>query len=215
MTFAPDYTDTRSAGEQLHTLRRLPPAAGPAVFTTLIHQCHGASFAAGWWTDIRTGEPITPNYGEKLMLVVSELSEAMEGYRKNLKDDKLPQRPMIEVELADAAIRLFDLMGHLKSRVDPLPGAWFLWPEGDEHRCASSNIAERLLDIAVTAGACRIRHSGQIVEGMLFVAVYKIVDLANDLNLDLGGAIAEKLEFNANRPDHKIENRLKNDGKKF
>jgi hypothetical protein len=35
----------------------------------------------------------------------------MEGDRKNLMDDKLPHRPMREVELADAVIRIFDLAG--------------------------------------------------------------------------------------------------------
>lgn len=46
-----------------------------------------------------------------LMLVVSELSEAMEGHRKDLMDDHLPTRKMFEVELADALIRIFDLVG--------------------------------------------------------------------------------------------------------
>ena len=32
---------------------------------------------------------------------------------------------------------------------------------------------------------------------------------------DLGGAVLEKLNFNKHRPDHKLENRLKEDGKKF
>ena len=47
------------------------------------------------------------------MLVVSELAEAMEGHRKSLMDDKLPHRPMIEVELADALIRILDISGGL------------------------------------------------------------------------------------------------------
>ena len=45
------------------------------------------------------------------MLVVSEIAEAMEGERKGLKDDKLPHRPMAEVELVDALIRIFDYAG--------------------------------------------------------------------------------------------------------
>lgn len=53
------------------------------------------------------------NIGELLMLTVSELSEAMEGHRKNLMDDKLPHRKMFEVELADAIIRIFDIAGGL------------------------------------------------------------------------------------------------------
>jgi len=45
------------------------------------------------------------------MLMVSEISEAMEGERKSLQDDKLPHRRMAEVELADALIRIFDYAG--------------------------------------------------------------------------------------------------------
>lgn len=66
-----------------------------------------------WWTDLHTGEPLQRNVGEMLMLVVSEISEAMEGHRKGLKDDHLPHRPMIEVELADAIIRIFDIAAGL------------------------------------------------------------------------------------------------------
>lgn len=108
---------------------------------------HGIALEAGWWTDIQTGEPIDRNVGELLCLIHSEISEAMEGHRKGLMDDKLPHRPMIEVELADAIIRIADMAGKLK--------------------------------------------------------------------LDVGGAIAEKMAFNAVRPDHKIESRRAADGKKY
>ncbi len=84
---------------------------------------------------------------KKLLLVHSETSEATEGYRKNLMDDKLPHRTMFEVELADIVIRVMDL-----------------------------------------AGAC---------------------------NLDLGGAMEEKIKYNSTRADHKKENRQKENGKKF
>ena len=73
--------------------------------------CHGASLASGWWHDTDTFDPhIVPT---KLMLAVTELAEAMEGHRKNLMDDHLPHRKMIEVELADAVIRIADLAGWL------------------------------------------------------------------------------------------------------
>ena len=63
-----------------------------------------------WWTDLETGEyPINRNVGELLALVHSEISEALEGHRKNLMDDKLPNRKMFEVELADAIIRILDI----------------------------------------------------------------------------------------------------------
>ncbi len=64
-----------------------------------------------WWVDIKTGEPLNRNIGELLMLSVSELSEALEGDRKNLQDDKLPQYKMFDVEIVDCMIRLFDIAG--------------------------------------------------------------------------------------------------------
>ena len=115
----------------------------------LVDASHGAALAAGWWTDLDTGQSTigTRNKSEMLMLMVSELAEAMEGLRKNLMDDKLPHRPMVEVELADCIIR--------------------------------------------------------------------IADFAGAHGYDVAGAIVEKMAFNAVRPDHKIENRVKEDGKKF
>lgn len=109
--------------------------------------CHARSVAAGWYRNPKTGEPIERNKAEMLMLIVSEISEAMEGIRKNLMDDKLPHRPMGEVEMADAMIRIFDFCGYC--------------------------------------------------------------------GYDLAGAVIEKLEYNANRADHKIENRVKEGGKAF
>lgn len=117
---------------------------------------HQRNVAAGWWTDIKTGQSLIGkdehgrdrrNVPEMLCLVHSEISEAMEGYRKKLSDDKLPHRSMFEVELADAMIRIFDLAGG---------------------------------------------HG-----------------------LDLGGAVREKLEFNASRQDHKLESRKASGGKVF
>jgi len=67
-----------------------------------------------WWTNLETGEPIERNTGQLLMLCVSELAEAMEGDRKNLMDDKLPQYKMFDVELVDCFIRLADLFGAKK-----------------------------------------------------------------------------------------------------
>jgi NTP pyrophosphatase (non-canonical NTP hydrolase) len=111
--------------------------------------CHGVAVESGWWTNPQTGESLIDkrNVPEMLCLIHSEISEAMEGHRKNQMDDKLQHRKMIEVELADAMIR--------------------------------------------------------------------ILDLAGGLNLDLAGAMAEKLAFNTQRPDHKLENRVKDGGKAY
>jgi len=63
-----------------------------------------------WWRD-SYGRKLARNKGELLMLIVSEISEAMEGERKGLQDDHLPHRAMAEVELADVLIRIFDYAG--------------------------------------------------------------------------------------------------------
>ena len=109
--------------------------------------CHGLAYMGGWWTDIATGEPLKRNKGELLCLIHSEVSEAMEGARKDIMDDHLPHRKMEEVELADAIIR--------------------------------------------------------------------ILDYAGGHDLDLGGALIEKLIYNTQRADHKVENRKKSGGKQF
>lgn len=123
----------------------------------LTYFCHGQAKKNGWWTDMTTGQDMTSkgypkidptkNVGELLMLITSEVAEAMEGHRKRLMDDKIPTRTMLEVELADVVIRCFDMSG--------------------------------------------------------------------GLGLDIAGAIADKLLFNASRADHQIANRRALGGKKF
>jgi len=113
----------------------------------LTSYAHGCALAAGWWHDAATGERKERNTGECLMLMVSEIAEAMEADRKCAMDDHLPHRAGLEVELADAVIRIFDFAG------------------------------------------------------------------AN--GLDLGGAMAEKLQYNTSRADHKAENRTKPGGKAY
>ncbi len=73
-------------------------------------ECYHDSAAAGWWTGQEDLNLVVP---VKLCLIHSEISEAMEGHRKNMADEKLPHRPAIEVELADAVIRIADLAGRL------------------------------------------------------------------------------------------------------
>ena len=92
---------------------------------TLQEKIHQGNVDAGWWTDLDTLQSlaeecrIRTRFGkalvaEKLVLIHSEISEAMEAARKNLKDDKLPHRRGVEVELADAVIRILDLAGALQ-----------------------------------------------------------------------------------------------------
>jgi len=61
--------------------------------------CHSIAKEKGFWDEKR-------NLGEALMLIVTELAEAMEAYRK--QDDA-----NFNEEIADTFIRLFDLCGGL------------------------------------------------------------------------------------------------------
>lgn len=112
----------------------------------LVELCYACSLAAGWHTD-ENGEPIRQNHGERIALMHSELSEALEAIRTDARSTKTPDFSGVEEELADAVIR--------------------------------------------------------------------IADYAGRNGLDLGGAIAAKLVYNAGRADHKRAARNAPGGKKF
>lgn len=119
----------------------------------LVEICFNASNERGWWDAKGIYENmsftafVNTQVPTKLALVHSEISEALEGHRKDKMDDHLPHRRAIEVELADAMIR--------------------------------------------------------------------IADLAGALSLDLGGAIADKMAYNAKREDHSREHRAAAGGKAY
>lgn len=70
----------------------------------LAELCHGIAVEKGFWEKER-------NIGEALMLIVTELAEAMEAHRVQDKDN-------FREELADAFIRLLDLCGGLKIDIE-------------------------------------------------------------------------------------------------
>lgn len=81
----------------------------------LVDVCHTLARNSGWWDEY---DAMPEQYRKyfictKLFLGVSEIVEGLEGFRKGLMDDHLPDRKMLEVELADALIRIGDLAGAL------------------------------------------------------------------------------------------------------
>jgi len=85
-------------------------------------ECHQASYNNGWWHDPDTGKELPTTgflgahvIGCKIGLIGSEVSEIMEGHRKQKMDDKLPDYEAADVEIVDTIIRLFDLAGKRKT----------------------------------------------------------------------------------------------------
>lgn len=117
--------DSGIDGNLCHTLEisGIPYAAQISLIegvTNLQNMCYYLSKRSGWWTvlDSVSGtpaamiDPCDPNvFSCKIALIHSEISEALEGGRKDKMDDHLPDRKSEEVELADAVIRIMDLAG--------------------------------------------------------------------------------------------------------
>lgn len=68
---------------------------------------HATAVSKGWWDN-------PAEIGTLIALIHSELSEALEAARISMAhpDDKIPHRPAVEVELADAVIRIMDVAEH-------------------------------------------------------------------------------------------------------
>lgn len=89
----------------------------------LITEATTLAVKKGWVKYNRKGKPVPRNFGEQLMLVVTELVEAYEEYRNHrqfneiyFKDGK-PEG--IPVEIGDAFIRLAHICGEYKINVVP------------------------------------------------------------------------------------------------
>jgi hypothetical protein len=93
------------------------------TLNTLSDQIYFANEKKGWYKDPKTGRRFRPhrNIPEMLALIHSEISEGLEGWRKDLSDNHLPQHKMLTVEMADALVRIFDLMGYIRNNPNLFP----------------------------------------------------------------------------------------------
>lgn len=200
------FHSSKDASPEASLAHSLCYASAEALCATI----HELNVQAGWWTDLNTGEKKFRNVGELLMLVVTELEEAREGLQLRCCDDKLPNRGQLEVEMADALIRVFDLCGayvpafaqifadECFAAIDfqttvlqsPFEGVIFL------SRAMEASRKSRPLDA----------HLAKFVVWALRFCLFH--------NLQISSALEEKVIYNFSRPDHKIENRVKPDGKK-
>ena len=182
----------------------------PSDLRGLAAEIHADNIRAGWWKqDSETGRTLSRNIGELLALVHSEISEADEGYLDGLMDDKLPHRPMVEVELADTAIRVLDILGFFDHPCEqhglfavPGAGGFGTWA--------------RLMHRTTTAALERFRKGDPVGGCRELVRLLSVINhAAVEFGFDLSGAITEKRQFNASRADHRPEVRAAAGGKAF
>lgn len=198
--------------------------------------CFSDAADAGWHDDDHKHDPKLLN-AARLMLITSEIGEAMEADRKSMMDDKLTARLGLEVELADAVIRIFDLAGannlNLAFEIGRLTGTSFaMSADGLTVSCARYlliddpwlaaaaadrkilNAAGLLVISREVTSALTVGHSAPHGRRMARATVM-IFDLARANCLDLAGAIMEKLEFNRTRHDHSAKARSGKHGKAY
>ncbi len=169
----------------------------------LQEKIHEQNKAVGWWDEPRP-------FHTFVCLFHSELSEAMEGDRKNLMDDHLPEYEMFWVEVADFAIRCFDwlgskeninydfyILGRFKSKTQFL---------ATMHQQVSS---------AFNLSKDPYYHDKTELVNAIAYAVFFCFDFAAIHKFDLLTVINAKLEYNSKRADHKRENRAAANGKKY
>lgn len=164
-----------------------------------------------WWVDINTGERLNRDKNEQAMLVISELAEALEGYRKNLMDNHLPQYRMERVEIIDCFIRMLDWR-HGHGCREP-----FNYTEYESVGPSDLSVGGTLFGISrnvtkmvhIPTGVIEWYTTDWIINSLFWYACWQ--GWTNQF-YEIYNA---KMDYNATRVDHSIEHRLSAHGKKI
>ena len=191
-------------------------------FVAMIPDIHAANKANGFWdwVDVVDEEKTEEEELAKINLITSEVSEMLEGVRKNLMDNKLPHRKAEEVELADVLVRPLDFAGYLGCDYaihhNLSADINYFARKAKEAMKSRQHSLLYLATKAVVLGKIVVtsKYRSLRVSNTLDLIIACLV-YADKYKLDLMGAVKEKLAFNRVREDHKPENRAKDGGKKF
>lgn len=189
-------------------------------FDKYAKEIHEHNKSVGWWDDPNR------NVLETLQLVSTEIAEATEGERKNLMDDHLPHRKMGEVELADALIRMLDIVGRCgwdfgADVIDKIDG--YVKEKMDHCKTEPIGVLHSFLNVLLFGAVGEIDFDWSFedvaasddVKASCSVFLCAVLFVGETKGYDIEGAMIEKIEYNRHRVDHKRENRAKENGKKF
>lgn len=181
---------------------------------TLVEAAHQNAVSKGWWEEERT-------YGELIALVHSEVSEALEDFRNGkqpnevwyegehegqkvrsyIKDGKCQKLCGVPSELADICIRIFDIAGKYGWR-NELALKYAVIPIFDNFERVS--IAENLAwihhELAESFVSLKRWKDGTKAVVHLANAIAEVVEISQMFDIDIDRAIAEKMAYNATRP---------------
>jgi hypothetical protein len=169
-----------------------------AEIETYIRACYDAAESKGWHANVED------DIDAKIANLHGELSEALEEYRAghdvgeiyyNLTSDHPDKPEGVPVELADFAIRLFDLCGMLGCFSVPIFGFKY---EGDWSFCAYLNALHGATTYIMYA-CLNSDASANSLRPTLAIAVEATFAAAEKLDIDLRAAIDLKMAYNASR----------------
>lgn len=172
------------------------------MWNKLAEEIHAEN--AHWWRDPRSGKSIDRNRSEMFALMHSELSEALEGIRKDAMDDHIPELKSEIVELADFVIRLLDYAGNRDLNLEIDNEFSFMIPS---NKAQAINVMHNKLSVAC--------GDEEDEEYFLTSLLHYVLQYCKYYGLDLLDAMERKRAFNRVREDHKAEARLAAGGKKF